>query len=233
MLLPPDLFAPQNTGSAGPSGFADPPRSFVLRSWHLDSNEYSDGQTFWFDVHQFQLSEAFEQACEQLRELGASRGSVELERIETSSVEIDLGETVPACQRLRIDFVSPTELKDQSALILKPEFAIVARRLITRIANLRSTYQQSPANIDFTALFEEVDKIRMTSHQVTTHYAERFSTRTKQTHPLGGFIGWAEYEGPGLHAFVPYLHAGSYTGVGRQTVWGKGSITLTALPYQH
>ena len=40
---------------------------------------------------------------------------------------------------------------------------------------------------------------------------------------LGGFVGEAEYEGD-LTEFVPYLRAAHWTGVGRQTAWGKGAL---------
>jgi hypothetical protein len=40
---------------------------------------------------------------------------------------------------------------------------------------------------------------------------------------LGGFVGDAEYEGE-LGEFMAYLLAGKWTGVGRQTVWGKGEL---------
>ena len=68
-----------------------------------------------------------------------------------------------------------------------------------------------------------------------THFArqstriERFSTRTGQAHPLGGFIGEAEYHGD-LAEFMPWLEAARWTGVGRQTVWGKGAINIHPLP---
>jgi len=41
-------------------------------------------------------------------------------------------------------------------------------------------------------------------------------------------VGIAEYEGD-LAEFLPYLEAARWTGVGRQSVWGKGEISLTAL----
>jgi CRISPR/Cas system endoribonuclease Cas6 (RAMP superfamily) len=53
----------------------------------------------------------------------------------------------------------------------------------------------------------------------------RRSSRTGQIHPIGGFIGEAEYEGD-LTEFVPYLRAAQWTGVGRQTVWGKGQVRV-------
>ena len=56
----------------------------------------------------------------------------------------------------------------------------------------------------------------------------RRSSRTGKVHPLGGFTGQADYEG-GLTDFVPYLFAAKWTGVGRQTVWGKGEISVYPL----
>jgi CRISPR/Cas system endoribonuclease Cas6 (RAMP superfamily) len=54
---------------------------------------------------------------------------------------------------------------------------------------------------------------------------DRLSSRTGQRHPLGGFVGEAEYEGE-LGEFLPYLRLGKWVGVGRQTVWGKGELEL-------
>jgi hypothetical protein len=56
---------------------------------------------------------------------------------------------------------------------------------------------------------------------------ERRSSRTVQVHPLGGFVGGAEYEGE-LTEFLPWLQAACWTGVGRQTVWGKGALRITS-----
>jgi hypothetical protein len=68
----------------------------------------------------------------------------------------------------------------------------------------------------------------MTSCTLQRIEAERRSGSTGQTHSLGGFIGEAEYEGD-LRDFLPYLKAAKWTGVGRQTVWGKGEIEVTKL----
>jgi hypothetical protein len=56
----------------------------------------------------------------------------------------------------------------------------------------------------------------------------RRSSRTGQTHGIGGFTGFAEYEGD-LAEFLPWLEAAQWTGVGRQSVWGKGEIRLQRL----
>ena len=43
--------------------------------------------------------------------------------------------------------------------------------------------------------------------------------------PLFSLIGSVVYEGA-LGEFVPYLRVAEWTGVGRQTTWGKGEITV-------
>ena len=55
---------------------------------------------------------------------------------------------------------------------------------------------------------------------------ERRSSRTGQTHPIGGFVVDGEYEDE-LSEFIPYLSAAKWTGVGRQTVWGKGEVQIS------
>ena len=64
-----------------------------------------------------------------------------------------------------------------------------------RVSALRSLYGEGPLGIDFRA--------------------------PGSVHPLGGLVGVAEYEGE-FGEFVPFLEAAQWTGVGRQTVWGKG-----------
>lgn len=66
----------------------------------------------------------------------------------------------------------------------------------------------------------------MTRCNIANVDIERRSTRTGQTHSIGGFIGEAEYEGD-LREFLPFLKAAQWTGVGRQTVWGKGQIAIS------
>jgi hypothetical protein len=65
----------------------------------------------------------------------------------------------------------------------------------------------------------------MTRCELRDEHASRRSSRTGQVHPLGGFTGEAEYRGE-LAEFLPYLRAARWTGVGRQTVWGKGELHL-------
>jgi CRISPR/Cas system endoribonuclease Cas6 (RAMP superfamily) len=96
------------------------------------------------------------------------------------------------------------------------------------LSTLRALYGEGPLSIDFQGFGERAAQIRMVRCDVHEVSAQRRSRRTGQTHSLGGFVGEAEYEGDQAE-FLPYLRAGRYTGVGRQTVWGKGEIDTAVL----
>jgi hypothetical protein len=53
----------------------------------------------------------------------------------------------------------------------------------------------------------------------------RRSSRTGQSHTIGGLVGLAEYEGD-LSEFLPILQAAQWTGVGRHCVWGNGELRV-------
>lgn len=127
-------------------------------------------------------------------------------------------------ERLRIRFLTPTELKGAD----EPAFGPLLARVRDRVSTLRALYGRGPLDLDFQAFGERAARVRMTYCELQTVEEERFSKRTGRRHSLGGFTGVAEYEGA-VTEFVPYLEAARWTGVGRQTVWGKGEISVERL----
>lgn len=110
-------------------------------------------------------------------------------------------------------------------MLREPLFGILMARIRDRISTLRALYGAGPLEMDFREFGERAAAVRLSSRDVRHVDAERQSRRTGQRHPLGGFVGTAAYEGD-LAEFVPYLEAAAHTGVGRQTVWGKGEIAI-------
>ena len=251
------IFEPASHG-AGPSGLANRPRPFVFRAAHLDGRTINPGASFCFDVNLFDVRDAvsltyFIRAFAQLAQegLGPRRARVELTEVwqlndcrepaarlydgasiavsSKAPLVIDLAPArFPSITRLRIRFVTPTELKSAEQLATHPEFAILASRIRDRLSTLSELYGSGPLPIDFQAFGERAALIRMTECNVRQVSLERRSSRTGQTHSIGGFTGEAEYEGD-LAEFIPYLEAAHWTGVGRQTSWGKGEIAVEAL----
>jgi CRISPR-associated endoribonuclease Cas6 len=243
------IFEPRGSG---PSGFADRPRPFVLRTHHLDGRPFGPGENFFFDVHLFDPTNPvlpyFIQALSRLADegIGAGRKRARLHSVEQITLagggcgsawdggEIArmpepctlalIGDGIPATTA-RVRFVTPTELKFQNMPATRPEFAVLFARIRDRVSALSSFYGPVPLDIDFRAMGERASRVEMTRCELHDEHARRRSSRTGQLHPLGGFTGEAEYRGD-LAEFLPYLRAARWTGVGRQTVWGKGEMHL-------
>lgn len=223
-----------------PSGLSDWPRPFVFRARALDGRSVTPGETFSFDVHLFTIDPAvidyFIRTFAALANEGLGPGRGKADLVEASvipfapvSIELAADLAAPACApgRIRVDFLSPTELKHEHKIAERPEFPILFGRLRDRIGTLRSLYGAGPLDIDFQGSSARAADVRMIRCEMRRRESQRRSTRTGQVHSLGGFVGTAEYEGD-LAEFLPYLEAGRWTGVGRQAVWGKGEIGVEA-----
>jgi hypothetical protein len=242
----------QSTGppSRGPrpSGLADWPRPFVLRTTHLEGETIEDGSSFHIGVHLFDLRAGAVSDLEAAfsgwgrHGLGLNRTEALLTAVEGASepLHLFLDPSADPVSRIMVHFLTPTELKSHSLLPASPQesssgagkslppFELLAARIRDRLSTLSALYGGGPLPIDFRGFTQraaEVQTVGGALHQVA---AERSSRRTGQTHSLGGFVGHVEYQGD-LAEFLPYLQAAAFTGVGRQTVWGKGEIRVASV----
>ncbi|MBC7928551.1 MAG: CRISPR system precrRNA processing endoribonuclease RAMP protein Cas6 [Bryobacteraceae bacterium] len=219
-----------NAAKSGPSGFADPPRPFVLRAMHLDGQTIPASESFSFDIHSFETRvnryALLHRAIEELgrQGLGRGRGRAVLQATFLDShtlIRLPLTPDPKPVHQIRVCFLSPTELKGTDPSSFRTLFA----RSRDRVSTISSLYGSGAYDIDFRALGERAAAIRTTRFDVNPVEARRKSTRTGETHTLGGFVGEAIYEGE-LSEFVPWLEAAQWSGVGRQTVWGNGAFTI-------
>ncbi len=241
-IFEPSVSIRPTAGGPWPSGLAEFPRPFVFRAHHVDGRQIDPGEHFHFDAHLFDVREPslpyFRQAFSQLagEGIGPGRGRAELIGVEaldlhgapsapvresdqTPPLEIDLEDRAISARSIRIRFATPTELKGGD----RPEFPVLAARIRDRVSTMRAIYGHGPLDIDFRGFGERAAQVKMSRCDIQWVEGSRRSTRTRRTHPLGGFTGEAEYEGD-LTEFLPYLRAAYWTGAGRQTVWGKGVI---------
>jgi CRISPR-associated endoribonuclease Cas6 len=226
------IFEPASLLGSGPSGFRDRPRPFVFRAAYLDGRRVQPEERFWFDVNLFETRnpplEPFALAFERLFKegLGPERGRANLVSVEQRPISIPLDANSAETRTLRVEFVTPTELKSGDQLVTRPDFDVLFARARDRVGTLRALYGPGPLEIDFRAMGERAAAIRMTRCELRQVEAERRSSRTGQVHGIGGFVGVAEYEGA-LSEFIPYLDAAQWTGIGRQCVWGKGELRVS------
>jgi hypothetical protein len=225
------IFEPISLG-AGPSGLADWPRPFVFRASHLDGRTVQGGTFFHFDIHLFEIRNPvapyFERAFSQLgrQGLGPTHSPAVLTGMSEVPVEVRLDPLLEPIKCVRILFRTPAELKHGEQLASRPEFGILLRRIRDRLNTLSELYGEGPLSIDFAEFGRRADSVVMTRCELRNIEVSRLSSRTGQRHSLGGFAGIAEYEGE-LSEFLPFLQAAQFTGVGRQTTWGKGEIVVT------
>src|SRR5688500_13231330 len=101
---------------------------------------------------------------------------------------------------------------DRSSASCSAEPATGFRRFASWMARVRWNSISEP--------WESVPDVGMTAFRGEQVETEQRSSRTGQVDSIGGITGSAVYEGA-LEDFVPILRAAEWTGVGRQTVWGK------------
>lgn len=211
----------------GPSGLRERPRPFVFRAAHLDGRTIKAGERFAVEVNLFDTRNPpvkwFQRAMTEMGKRGFGGGRAELESSEQRRVSISLAAGGPEVRRLRVEFITPTELKGENGRVTRPEFKVLFARARDRVSTLRALYGAGPLEIDFRAMGERAAAVRMTRSDLRHVEARRRSSRTGQVHGIGGLVGTAEYEGE-LSEFLPYLEAAGWTGVGRQCVWGKGEV---------
>jgi len=240
--------APQNAAT----GYGDWPRPFVFRSTHLEGQTIRPAADFHFDLNLFDthvpaalfFALAFAEVSRD--GLGPSRGRADLlnvTQMDESGAAVacvfDGAAPGPAAEPLRLSldppqervervivrFVTPTEIKGGGALADRPEFGVLLPRLRDRISALSKLYGDSSLEMDFRSFAGRAAVVKMTRCEISHASRWRRSSRTGAVHPLGGFVGEADYEGD-LTEFLPYLRAAKWTGVGRQTAWGKGELSV-------
>ena len=117
------------------------------------------------------------------------------------------------------------EIKWKDGVIRRPDFPALISRLRDRIASLAAFHGSGPLDWDYSQIAESSESIGMSHCNVREVEAGRHSSRTGQTHGLGGFIGEACYEGD-LDQFLPMLRVAEWIGIGRHTSWGNGAIQV-------
>lgn len=236
---------------AGPSGLADWPRPFVFRASHLDGRTVNPGESFWFDLNVFSPDHTvlayFVLTFSSLaREgLGPGRGKADLMKVlsgdqllydsATTTIStgiepltLDLTPPSDSPRRIRVNFLTPTELKHEHKIAGTPEFPILFGRIRDRIATLSRLYAGTILDIDYAGTNARAAEVKMIAYTGRQTQTERRSSKTGRFHSIGGFTGEAEYEGD-LSEFLPFLEAGRWIGVGRQSVWGKGEIAVVPI----
>lgn len=217
----------------GPSGFRDPVRPIVIRAEGLDGVRFVDGQRVSFSIYNFAAELPVEGAVRRAFAVlgGAGIGEerrkladVVVKAEEERRVRLDARAGV---RRIRVRFLTPTELKSGGAVLQHPEFPVLFARARDRVSRLQEAFQGGGLQVDYQRLGDlslDVECARADvadGRRIRAHNGE-----TGRSYDLGGFTGEAEFAGV-LDELVPFLEVCEWTGVGRQTVWGHGALQVS------
>lgn len=225
-VLPEEWFRPR--ADEGPSGLRDVPRPFVLRVSGLQDSVMPGG-VFRFGVNVFDLRAraTMEPALREIARSGIGRARTPFVlRTEWETVRRSLATAPEGVESLRVEFVTPAELKGHETPGAPP-FHVLMARARDRVSALRMAYGGGAPALDFRGLGERARAVRLVESQLEHEQRSRVSSRTGQRQELKGWTGRARYEGA-MDEFLPVLRAAEHTGVGRHTVWGQGEIRVTA-----
>ena len=127
---------------------------------------------------------------------------------------------------LRLRFVTPAEIKDSGQLVNRPQFGPWFRRLRDRANALAVFFGSGAFDVDFKALGDLANDVRLIEHRTDFGSRQRSSSRTGQTHPIAGFSGEATYEGEALGAFMPFVRLAEWVSVGKHATFGQGRVEV-------
>jgi hypothetical protein len=148
-----------------------------------------------------------------------------------ASMVLSLGAPSPAeasasTERVTLEFVTPARMVYQERLARTPEFHIVVRNLLRRVAHLSYFHcGGDPSVVAFREWIAGAAKVRLVSRDLRWYDWERFSGRQRTRMTLGGLVGRATFEGS-LGRFLPLLRLGEITHVGKGTSFGLGQYRL-------
>ncbi len=202
----------------------------MLRAAHLDGKRIETGECFDFEINIFDIRRPIAEILTQIFSgwatagLGPRRGRVDLISVAASEeIRQDLTASSLA-SKCSLALRTPTDLKGRTSNEDLP-FDLLFARIRDRISALQTIYGETPLAIDFHAIAERASQVRPVRSNLRRYSVERRSSRTGQTHDIGGVTGEVDYEGD-LTEFLPWLKAAWWTGVGRHTVWGNGVIEV-------
>ncbi len=148
--------------------------------------------------------------------VGASTISVTVADVQAKAAAL-------AKEKITLEFLTPTRIKDQEHPIRRIEFRPIFHRLLERLTALRVEYgngqeQSYEERKHFVDLAQRIHCIDDAMHW---EEVSSYSRRIKELSSISGFVGHATFAGD-LSPFLEFLVWGELTHVGKNCVKGNG-----------
>ncbi|MDQ7795008.1 MAG: CRISPR system precrRNA processing endoribonuclease RAMP protein Cas6 [bacterium] len=123
--------------------------------------------------------------------------------------------------RLALHFLTMTRLQFGGELAERPDFHVVVRALLRRVANLAYFHHGWSLECDFRGLLAAAESVSLVTDETRWMDWTRYSSRQDTRMRLGGIVGRAVYAGD-FEPFLPLLVLGTYVHVGKNATFGLG-----------
>ena len=127
--------------------------------------------------------------------------------------------------RIRLSFITPTQLKADRKLQRGLDFPVLVRGLLRRYSALATFHADGPPDLDYANYIAAAENIQTTTHNLTWGTWERYSNRKNTRMSVSGFTGDVVFEGD-MTQFHPLLALGVPMHVGKLTSFGMGQYAL-------
>ncbi len=131
----------------------------------------------------------------------------------------------PMGSRVRLSFVTPTQLKADRMLQRELDFPVLMRALLRRYSALAAFHGDGPPDLDYGDWVARAERVQTAHCDLTWRTWERFSNRKNRRMQVSGFTGDVVFEGD-LEQFHPLLALGVPMHVGKWTSFGMGQYAL-------
>ena len=123
--------------------------------------------------------------------------------------------------RVTLEFLTPTRLRQDADLVVRPEFATLATALLRRVSILAEVHCGWRGHIEAREILAAAREVRVVDSALRWHDWERYSARQDARMALGGFVGRITFSGA-LAPWLPLLKLGEVLHVGKGTAFGLG-----------
>lgn len=110
---------------------------------------------------------------------------------------------------VKIEFLTPTQIRHDGGIVEAPEFHHVVKRLRDRVNAIAWFFGGTLLDLDYAEFGKRAEAVTAIESRTRWHERERFSTRTHRRHSIGGFEGAVTYQGE-IGEFLPLLRLGQW-----------------------
>jgi len=198
------------------------PNPFVISAPYPNKREYQRGDELHFHVTLFGVACAFE---EEIIDAATAMSSgkllntrlVECEQIYNRKWSDEGADSILYCDRLTINFLTPTEIFVKKEITTQIDFSLFIDRLFARISAIIDNYGESEFIIPYNLItkkpfVEAKSDLRRVIFQTNNQ-------------PINGILGKVEYFGD-ITRYLPYIDLGSQMHIGKKTTRSCGEYVF-------